>query len=77
MATNNYWVGDLSTTYETAGNWSLGHVPIQGVNVENAVWDSTSPNDCVISVDQGYAGLTRFDIKSTYLGAKSENDDPA
>lgn len=32
----NYWVGNLSNDWNTSGNWSVGHIPASGQNIEFA-----------------------------------------
>ena len=56
------WEGDVSTDWNTPGNWDGNQVP---GNLQTAVFDGTSSNNCVIS---GAITIDPIDIKAAYTG---------
>ena len=54
--------GDVSTDWNTRGNWDGNKVP---TNFQPAVFDGTSSNNCVIS---GAITIDGIDIKAAYTG---------
>ncbi len=50
----NYWVGSISNDWNTTGNWSVGHVPASGQNIEFADgnnYGTIAQNDLHITSD--------------------------
>ena len=50
----NYWVGNISSDWNTTGNWSVGHVPASGQNIEFADgnnYGTIAQNDLHITSD--------------------------
>tara|TARA_R110002096_G_scaffold218715_3_gene406897 strand:+ start:8576 stop:10399 length:1824 start_codon:yes stop_codon:yes gene_type:complete len=66
MATRT-WVGDVSTAFATAGNWSDNAAPVAGDNIIfNNTSDGNSGNVCLITADTPiYLNIT---IASNYIG---------
>ena len=73
-ATNNIWNSSSNTDYNTASNWSLGHIPTTG---EVAYFDATSTVNCTLSanitpdsinVTTGYTGTLNLNGKNVSGG---------
>ena len=62
MATNT-WQAAGAANWGTAGNWSLGHVPLIG---EDIVFDATGAGNCTINVDTALVG--KVTISALYAG---------
>ena len=59
----NVWSASSAGNWNTAGNWSLGHVPTSG---ESVLFSSASVNGCTFDVSPS---VVNFYIESSYTGA--------
>jgi hypothetical protein len=53
-ATTNVWSASGASTWNSASNWSLGHVPTSG---EDVLFNSTSVQNCTIDISPSIANL--------------------
>lgn len=64
----NTWVAAGASTWNVAGNWSLGHAPLAG---EDVVLDGTSVFNCTVNTIT--PGLASFTVADTYTGTLAFN----
>ena len=70
----NVWTNGASTGhYGTAGNWSLGHVPLI---TENVIFNRTATGDVVDGFAQGAVNLNSFTVHPQYTGSIGMSGSP-
>jgi autotransporter-associated beta strand protein len=68
-STNNFWIDGVAGNWNTAGNWSLGHVPTLG---EIAVF-TVAQGNCTI--DSGTDTCDGVNVQAIYMGAIAQQHD--